>query len=278
MSERLTAPLVCALALGLSLQGCASSEARQVEQQVRIEAPGCSSMVCELQNDRGRWLVPSTPGTVLLTTSKSPLEVSCRSKDGAFRVVDARSSATPMSGAPAVVGGVAGGATAGAVFGSAALSFIPVLGVVIVATGIATGAAVGQAAERGARTLNYPDVISIPAKCAAIDQTEDARTAAEPAGPLGMTVRGLSVAEARDAGLGHRSALLVTDVTADGAASAAGLRTGDLILSAGGDDLGDPAGLESRVLATRAGNPLAMRIQRGAKVHELTLVRPALAR
>ena len=47
-----------------------------------------------------------------------------------------------------LAGGVAGGAAMGAVFGAAALSFIPVLGVIAVMSGVATGAVAGTAGGR----------------------------------------------------------------------------------------------------------------------------------
>lgn len=64
-----------------------------------------------------------------------------------------------------LVGGVAGGAVAGATFGTLALAFIPMLGVAILATGMAAGAVVGQTVESHARTLGYPELISIPMNC-----------------------------------------------------------------------------------------------------------------
>lgn len=75
----------------------------------------------------------------------------------------------------AVSGGIAGGATVGAVFGGTALAFIPVLGVIIVASSVAAGAAAGQAVESRGRTLDYPELISIPMTCPAAGATAAAR-------------------------------------------------------------------------------------------------------
>ena len=255
--------LAALAALSLAIQGCASPGVPAV-QTVRVETPGCSAVACELRNDRGSWQLPSTPGAVTLTTSNAPLQVSCRAAGGALGAVGAPSSTPPTTGAGRVAGGAAGGAAVGATFGAAALAFIPVLGAIILVSGVAAGAATGQAVESRGRALAYPESISIPMVCAA-------NVATAHGAPLGLEVRGLSKAQAREAGLGERSAVLVTNVAGNGRAAVAGLRSGDVILSAAGQDLKDAAELEERLLALAPGTSMALRVWRDGQLVELVL-------
>jgi S1-C subfamily serine protease len=148
--------------------------------------------------------------------------------------------------------------------GATALAFIPVLGAIILISGVAAGAATGQAVESHGRALAYPELISIPMACPL--QIATVRPA-----PLGLEVRGLSKAEAREAGLGVRSAVVVTDIAGSGRAALAGLRSGDIILSAAGDDLKDAAEFQERLLALAPGVPMELRIWRDGRVLELLL-------
>ena len=168
-----------------------------------------------------------------------------------------------------MAGGVAGGAAVGATFGAAALSFIPVLGVVALATGAAAGSVAGQTMESHARALTYPAQINVPMGC----PVSGAGAAANPtAAPLGLQVRGLSKAEGLSAGLENRSAVLVTSVTDNSRAATAGLRSADIILSVGGRDLSDPAMLEESVRAA-AGAPPTLIILRDGRTQALVLAR-----
>jgi len=257
-------------ALSLAIQGCASPGVSKV-QAVRVETPGCAAAACELSNDRGTWQLQSTPGAVSVTTSNAPLQVSCRAAGGALGALGAAPSTPATTGAGGVVGGAAGGAAVGATFGAAALAFIPVLGAIILVSGVAAGAATGQAVESHGRALAYPELISIPMVC-------PLKIAAVRGAPLGFEVRGFSKAEAREAGLGDRSAVLVTDVAGDGRAAAAGLRSGDVILSAEGHDLKDAAELEELLLASTPGTPMALRIWRDGQGLELVLAPAPVAR
>ncbi len=267
-SIRATAALA---ALGLVVQGCASP-GREVTQTVRVETPGCAEVSCEFSNDRGNWQLQRTPGVVTLTTSHAPLQVSCRADDGAQFGFSAPSSTPAVTGAGGVVGGVAGGVAVGAAFGAVALTFIPVLGVIIVATGVAAGAGAGQALESGQRAIRYPELITIPMSCPV--------TGAAPATPglrLGMGIRALTPAQAREAGLGERSGVLVTSVTEGSPAAAAGLRSGDIILWAGGQELGDASDMEQRVIVLAPGAPMTLSVWRDGRVLELKLTRAQAA-
>ena len=272
--SRIRATAVLA-ALSLVAPGCASPGV-PATQAVRVETPGCAQASCELSNDRGSWQLPRTPGAVTLITSQVPLKVSCRTDDGAQGSAGTASTLPPVTGTGGVAGGVAGGAAVGVAFGATALAFIPVLGVIAVATGAVVGASAGTALESGQRSIRYPELISIPMTCMA----NGAKTAATTArgAPLGLEVRGLSRAQVREAGLGERSAVLVIGVAGSGRAAAAGLRSGDVILSTSGQDLNDAAELEERVLALAIGAPMTLRVWRDRQVLELVLTRQPAAR
>lgn len=256
-------------ALCLLTQGCASP-GLAVTQTVRVETPGCPAVSCDLSNDRGRWTVPSTPGTVTLTTSHAPLNVSCRAGDGSAFSFGAPSTQSKETGAGALVGGVAGGVGVGTALGATALTFIPVLGVLVVLTGAAVGIAAGAAAESAQRVNQYPELLTIPMAC-----TPAAGAAASGLGAgLGLGIRGLPVAQAREAGLGERGGVLITSVAEDSPAAAAGLRSGDIILAAAGQELGDASDMEARTIVLAPGGTLTLRVWREGKTIGVSLTRP----
>ena len=67
--------------------------------------------------------------------------------------------------------------------------------------------------------------------------------------------------------------MLVTAVAADGLAAAAGLRSGDILIAMDGENLGDAADLEERVLALAAEAPLALRVWRNGQTIDMVLTR-----
>jgi len=261
--------MTAVLALSLVVQGCASP-GKEVTQTVRVETPGCTQASCELSNDLGSWSLARTPGFVTVTASRQPLTVSCRAEHGGLGSSAMPSSLESTSGAGAVAGGVAGGAAMGAVFGAAALSFIPLLGVIVVVSGVATGAVAGSAAEASQRPLRYPDLISVPMDCTP-------RPALVAGGVLGLRVRSLTTEECREAGCGEGGAVLLISVAEGGAAAAAGLRSGDLILAAGGRNVGDAAALHELLKSVPPGTPLPLRLWRNGQAIELSVIRPEAA-
>jgi S1-C subfamily serine protease len=230
---------------------------------------------CTLRNDRGSWQVPVTPGTVTVTTSSAPLEVSCRGDEAAGGTVAAPSSLSATTSKGAVAGGIAGGATAGAVFGATALTVIPVLGVIIVASSIAAGAAAGQAVESHRRTLTYPASISIPMMCSETGATAAAQSPAR--SPLGLGIRGLSMAQAREAGLGERGGVLTLSLSAGGRAAAAGLRSGDIILAVGRHDVQDATDMEEWLRTFAPGAEIPLRVWRDGRVLHLLVASASVA-
>jgi serine protease Do len=70
-------------------------------------------------------------------------------------------------------------------------------------------------------------------------------------------------------GLPPLPALLVREVRAGGPAAAAGLRTGDVLLSAGGRELRSAAALHAAIAA--AGGRLRLTVQRGGEERHVTV-------
>jgi membrane-associated protease RseP (regulator of RpoE activity) len=241
-------------------------------QTIRVQTPGCAAARCELANDRGTWQLARTPGSVTVTVSRQPLRATCRSEASVVGGALASSSRPATSGAGAVTGGVVGGAATGAALGATALAFIPPLGVVAVLTGASVGAVAGDAAERRSHPLRYPDVVSIPMNCPAVD-AGSTQTQQEEAPRLGLGIRGLTLAQAQAAGLKGRTAVIVTSVAEGSLAAASGLRDGDVVLALNGQDVLDAADLEERVLALPRTLPLALRVWRDGHVLELLLTR-----
>jgi hypothetical protein len=259
--------------LPLLAMGCATQPGKSVSQQITVETPGCPGARCELNNDRGTWVLPATPGRVTVLTSTTPLRLSCQGTDGQPASTGSSATAAPPTGKGAVLGGVAGGAAVGVGVGSVALGFIPALGVIIVVAGVGAGAAAGQAAEAQAQALQYPPTLTLPMACGAT------LASLAPAPAFGFQVRTVDAAAARAAGLASpvgtpgRGAVLVTTVTAGSAAAAAGLRAGDLLLAANGRDLLDAAQLELWLRILAPGQPLVLQLQRDGQPMELSLQR-----
>jgi hypothetical protein len=165
-----------ALTLALAavwLGGCAAPVGEPVWQTVRVETPACAVASCTLSNDQGNWHVERTPADVVLTTSREPLKVVCRSDGDVQEVTNALSSLSGTSGAGAVAGGLAGGAAMGLAAGSVALAFVPALGAVLILAGAGVGASAGSAIEHTQQTVAYPPVISIALSCKVPGQTVD---------------------------------------------------------------------------------------------------------
>jgi hypothetical protein len=255
---------------GVVLLGCASPAA-PVMQTIRLQTPGCAIASCELSNDRGSWQLPRTPGSVSVAVSREPLKLSCRADDSIAGSATARSSRPATSGAGAVSGGLAGGAITGAALGGAAMAYMPQMTIFAILGAAGIGATAGDAAESRSHPLRYPELVSIPMSCSAAAGGSTATGARGPA--LGLGIRGMTLDEARAAGLGERTAVMVTYVVAEGRAAASGLLAGDVILALNGQVLGDAADMEERVLAMPQEMPLALSVWRDRRAIQLVLTR-----
>lgn len=246
--------------------GCSSAPlGRSVEQELRVEVPGCPPMRCELRNDLGQWVVAATPGPVTVRTSARPLEVSCRRPDqpaGMARLPSAQPDPTD--------GGAAAGAAVGA--GVAAAAAAPAfalggpfgfLGATLVVIGAVGGAGAGRAAEDASRPFAYPSLIQVEMACPGPPPDAAALAAAR----WGLAVRSAQPGDGAPAG-----AVWVSAVDPGGRAAAAGLRPGDLLLAVDGRPLAGTLELEDALQrARREAAAVTLSLRRGDTLTSLVL-------
>jgi hypothetical protein len=257
------------LSLLVLVAACAAPGGRPSIQTVLVETPGAVGARCELSNDRGQWVVTSTPGTVTLETSKQPLRVACRTESGATGRAGATSSADRTSGTGALTGGIVAGAAVGSAAGASTLVMFPPLGAVAIVMGAAAGAMAGDAIEGHKRELRYPDRITI-------GTSRGSSAWQSPGGvALGLGVRGLTSTECRQRGLDLPGAALVTALVESGAARAAGVEVGDIVLAAGGAPVADAADVEQRMRELPFEAPLELVVWRGGRTVGIVLARAA---
>jgi uncharacterized protein YceK len=98
--------IVIAFLFSFLLYGCASIVTGQ-NQVVSIETSPHKEASCELQNDKGKWFISSTLGTVMINRSYDNLVVSCQ-KDEKKGNVYVKSSTKGMAFGNILVGGLIG--------------------------------------------------------------------------------------------------------------------------------------------------------------------------
>jgi membrane-associated protease RseP (regulator of RpoE activity) len=261
--------IAAATGLTVALAGCAQAPlGRSVEQAVRIEVPGCGPMRCELRNDRGHWVVETTPGSALVKTSAKPLEVSCQATDapaGTARL--ASSQQAPSDSRTAAGAAVGAGAGAAAVAPALALGGpFGFLAATVVLIGAVSGAGLARAADAASHEFSYPPVVVVTMVCPAPAPDAQAMAGAH----WGLAVRGAAPGD----GAPHGS-VWVSAVAAGSRAEAAGLRLGDLLLALDGRPLSGTLDLEDALLQTRTTvGPLTLLVRRGG-VETLLMLRRA---
>jgi membrane-associated protease RseP (regulator of RpoE activity) len=216
--------------------------------------------------------VPSTPGTISITSSAQPLEIACRapgltSKPVPLRarsLVDERGTAGAVTGG--VVAGVGTGIAAGAALGAMLTPLAPLV-LMIVAGSAGTGAAMGTVFDEGARDVRYPETIAVPLVCPPEAPLEPEIAAA----PVGIVIRGLTNAEATAAGLSGPEGVIVTRLAADSRAARAGLRERDIVVRCGDTDIADPAQLQAVVRAAPPDRPIRLVVWRDGQPVEISL-------
>lgn len=253
--------------LAMSLAGC-GSPGRAGPQAVWVETPGCAAR-CELSNDRGRWLVPSTPGEVTVSTSHQPLAVRCEATGGALGHAGVPSTVAPPGSGGAVAGGAAGGVVTGAAIGAPALAFIPPLGALAVLGGAAAGAVAGRALEADRQPIRYPERITVAMRCG------PAPTPPAPGPRFGLEVQGVPDDLARAATLPAPTGAWVVQITADSAADGAGLRAGDIVLAVDGREVLDAAELEALLRRVPPGANATLTVWRDGQRLSLRITRPS---
>lgn len=74
---------------------------------VSVETNPLKEAACELSNEKGRWFIPSTPGTVTLNRSYSDLIVTCKKGDKSW-ITTVKSSTKGMAFGNILFGGLIG--------------------------------------------------------------------------------------------------------------------------------------------------------------------------
>jgi glutaredoxin 3 len=92
---------------------------------------------------------------------------------------------------------------------------------------------------------------------------------------LGMAAQSLTAEKAAEAGLPAPFGVVVGPVRAGGAAAAAGIREGDILVGLGSYTLQDLAQLQRVVALKRPGDSLPLRLWRDGAEHEVTIQFPA---
>lgn len=270
---RLNQTWVAFVACGLA--ACASTPA-PVSQTIHVETPGCKAASCVLSNDLGSWRVERTPGDVAVLTSREPLRAVCSVAGGVAQA----SGGVPASQAPqghtGAATGLAVGTAVGLALGGAALAFFPPLGIMAISTSALAGTAGGSVVDASKHAFAYPEEIRIELACGPAHAAV-AVAGVPPSRRVGVAFRGLTVAEGSAAGIGERGAVLVTGVAESSVAAGAGLRDGDIVLSAGGRAINDAADLEQVVLALPTGTALELQVWRDRRALDLTLAWPKAA-
>lgn len=123
---------LAALVLGsaLGLQGCASIVSGST-QSLSVDTPGCNGARCELSNDKGKFFIASTPGTVQVNRSYNNLQVVCSAGAVVSEPVSVASTTKGMAYGNILFGGIIGAGV-----------------------DVGTGAA-----------YDYPQLISVPMQC-----------------------------------------------------------------------------------------------------------------
>ena len=182
------------------ISGCASIVNGQ-NQSLTVTTPGCAGATCELTNDKGKWFISSTPGSVTVHRSYADLFVKCI-----------------KGGSPPVTKSIPS-KTKGMAFGNILLG-----GIIGAGIDVANGAA-----------YDYPNEISLPSSC-----TPPVPAAVSVPAPirLGCTVKELVPSEDGVIGLPDKtSGVLVTFVMEASLAEKSGVRTGDVLLEFNGEPI-----------------------------------------
>jgi hypothetical protein len=184
------------------MQGCASIVSG-TSQVISVDTPGCAAASCELTNDKGKWFLGSTPGTITVNRAYGPMMVSCKQNE-------------------VVANGTFNSSTKGMAFGNILFG-----GVIGAGVDISSGAA-----------YDYPQTMSVPMACAPKSEQVVSNNQRGPdprAKPkLGIKVENVSNAVAAAAGLGSTAGVLVTEVDEAGLGRSMGVKVGQVLVEMNG--------------------------------------------
>lgn len=94
-------------AFSIVATGCASIVSG-TNQPVSVTTPTAKGATCELENNKGKWYVPSTPGSVTIHRSFQDLHVKCEKKGFKKAEKNVSSSTKGMAFGNVLFGGVVG--------------------------------------------------------------------------------------------------------------------------------------------------------------------------
>jgi hypothetical protein len=100
---RWLAIVLCPLAMG----ACASIT-EGTTQTVAVTTTPKAGAKCQLQNEKGNWTVPSTPGSTLVVKADGPLSITCTHPDGDTGSATVKSSTSLGTFGNVLIGGVVG--------------------------------------------------------------------------------------------------------------------------------------------------------------------------
>jgi hypothetical protein len=226
------------------LGGCASIVSGTT-QVVSVDTPGCPGASCEMSNDKGKWYVSQTPGTVSISRAYGPLLVSCKLNDTTGNAAF-NSSTKGMAFGNILFGGVIG---AGIDMGSGA-------------------------------AYDYPPSLSVPMTCAPTAIHRSAQTAVPETvrSPIKLGIRGESVTEAvaLAAGAQVRNGVFITAVDEGGIAHSMGLKRGQILLEFNGMAVANLEALAQMLTATEQSAAVEFVVFEGGRQFRVTRPRGAL--
>lgn len=214
-----------AIAITTLASGCASIVNGQ-SQSISITTPGCAGATCALNNDKGKWYLAATPGSVTVSRSYGDLFIRCVKGDWEPASQSVQSKTKAMAFGNIIFGGVIGAGV-----------------------DMANGAA-----------YDYPTDISLPLSCSG----PTGANANEPV-KLGCRVKEVSEIEGGLAGLSGTQGVFVVAVDPGGMADRAGLRAGDVLLQINAVEIGNSMVLKEMLASPEARQTIRIRYFRSGQ-------------
>lgn len=99
--------IMLAIVMVSTLAGCASI-VNGTNQSVSVQTDHVYGATCALENDKGKWYVNSTPGSVTVNRSYKDLKINCQKKGYKPTFQQVKSKTKPMAFGNVIFGGVVG--------------------------------------------------------------------------------------------------------------------------------------------------------------------------